>query len=56
MNHYNLSMADPEARQFLMKQMEEFFFGAGARVPEDWVPPTAGGKSGGKGAPAPQRK
>lgn len=58
MNHYGLSMADPEARQFLMKQMEEFFFGAGAQLPADWVPPTAEGKGGGggKGAPAPQRK
>jgi len=58
MNHYGLSMADPEARQFLMKQMEEFFFGAGAQLPADWVPPTAEGKGGGggKGAPVPQRK
>lgn len=57
MNHYGLSMADPEARQFLMKQCEDFFFGEGARMPEDWVPPTAGGKGGGgKGAPAPRQK
>lgn len=60
MNHYGLSMADPEARQFLMKQMEEFFFGEGAQLPEDWTPPGAGGKGapagGGKGAPAARRK
>lgn len=57
MNHYGLSMADPEARKFLMKQCEDFFFGEGARMPEDWVPPTAGGKGGGgKGAPAPRHK
>ena len=57
MNHYGLSMADPEARHFLMKQCEDFFFGEGARMPEDWVPPTAGGKGGGgKGAPAPHQK
>ena len=56
MNHHGLSMADPEARRFLMKEMEEFCFGGGARLPEDWVPPTADGKGGGKGAPAPQSK
>jgi Fe-S cluster biosynthesis and repair protein YggX len=58
MNHYGLSMADPEARKFLMKQMEDFFFGPGAQLPADWMPPAAGGKGGGggKGAPAPRRK
>jgi Fe-S cluster biosynthesis and repair protein YggX len=57
MNHHGLSMADPEHRKFLMEQMEEFFFGEGARLPADWVPPTAGGKGGGgKGAPGPRRK
>jgi Fe-S cluster biosynthesis and repair protein YggX len=52
MNHYGLSLADPEARKFLLRQMEEFFFGEGARLPADWTPPAAGGK----GAPAPRRK
>ena len=57
MNHHGLSMADPEHRRFLMEQMEEFFFGEGARMPEDWVPPTPGGKGGGgKGAPGARRK
>lgn len=57
MNHYGLSMADPEARKFLLQQCEEFFFGEGARLPEDWVPPAPGGKGGGgKGAPAPRQK
>ena len=57
MNHHGLSMADPEHRHFLMEQMEEFFFGEGAQLPADWVPPTAGGKGGGgKGAPGPKRK
>jgi Fe-S cluster biosynthesis and repair protein YggX len=49
MNHYGLSMADPEARKFLMEQMEEFFFGAGAAMPADWIPPAPGGGGGGKG-------
>jgi Fe-S cluster biosynthesis and repair protein YggX len=59
LNHYGLSLADPEARKFLMKQMEEFFFGEGARLPDDWVPPSQGGKGGapgGKGSPVAQAK
>lgn len=28
-NHYGLNPADPEARQILRKQQEEFFFGTG---------------------------
>ena len=45
-NHYGLNLADPQARQLLMNQMEEFFFGEGARMPEGWTPPGAGGKGG----------
>ena len=37
-NHYGLNMRDPQAQKFLMEQLEEFFFGEGARVPEDWIP------------------
>lgn len=60
-NHYGLNMVDPEARKFLATQLEEFFFGEGAQVPDDWIPEeergqhaTPGGKGGdaGKGAPA----
>ena len=51
MNHHGLSMADPEHRQFLMEQMEEFFFGEGAQMPEGWTPQAQSGKGG-----APQRK
>ena len=40
-NHYGLNMADPNAHQFLFEQMEEFFFGEGAQMPEDWSPPAA---------------
>jgi Fe-S cluster biosynthesis and repair protein YggX len=51
-NHYGLVLADPQARQFLMEQLEEFFFGENARMPEGWTPPgTPGAKGGG-----PQRK
>jgi Fe-S cluster biosynthesis and repair protein YggX len=49
-NHYGLNLADPDARQIMRQQMEEFFFGQDARVPEGWVPEGAGAK--GKGAPA----
>ena len=59
-NHYGLNMADTQAQTFLNEQMEEFFFGEGARMPEEWVPEGQGGKGGpatsGKGAPAPPTK
>ena len=45
-NHYGLSLADPQAQQLLLQQMEEFFFGEGARMPEGWAPETQGGKGG----------
>ena len=37
-NHYGLNMADPRANEFLFEQMEEFFFGEGAQMPEGWTP------------------
>ncbi len=37
-NHYGLNLRDPAAQKFLMEQMEQFFFGEGARVPEEWTP------------------
>jgi Fe-S cluster biosynthesis and repair protein YggX len=37
-NHYGLNMADPEARKILREQMEEFFFGSEAKMPEGWIP------------------
>ncbi len=56
-NHYGLNMADPEARKILREQMEEFFFGPSAQMPEGWTPETAGAggaapnSKGGGGAP-----
>ncbi len=43
-NHYGLSLADPQAQEFLKQQMQEFFFGAEAAMPEGWTPsqPTKG--------------
>ena len=49
-NHYGLHPADPDTRKLLRKEMEEFFFGENARMPEDWVAP--GSAPSGKGAPA----
>jgi Fe-S cluster biosynthesis and repair protein YggX len=47
-NHYGLNPADPDTRRILREQMEEFFFGADARLPEGWIPPDA---APAKGAP-----
>ena len=44
-NHYGLNLADPDAQKFLMEQMEQFFFGEGAQMPEGWTPQNV------KGAP-----
>ncbi len=47
-NHNGLVLADPAHRQFLTQQMEEFFFGLGAQMPEGWTPEgTPGAKGGG---------
>jgi Fe-S cluster biosynthesis and repair protein YggX len=52
-NHYGLNPADPDTRRILREQMEEFFFGEDAQMPEGWVPAgTAAGGAKGGGAPA----
>lgn len=38
-NEQRLSMADPQARQYLAEQMERHFFGDGADTPAGYVPP-----------------
>ncbi len=38
MNEYRLNLGTPEAQEYLLKQMEEYFFGAGAALPPDYVP------------------
>ena len=38
-NEYRLSPIDPKARQMLEQEMEKFFFGAGSKMPEGYVPP-----------------
>jgi len=41
MNEYRLSPIDPKAREFLEKEMENFFFGEGSKMPEGFVPPAS---------------
>jgi Fe-S cluster biosynthesis and repair protein YggX len=38
-NEYRLVVIEPEAREFLRQQMEQYFFGEGATKPEGYVPP-----------------
>ena len=38
-NEYRLVVIEPQAREFLREQMEQFFFGGGAAAPEGYVPP-----------------
>ena len=40
-NENRLNLADQRARQYLARQMENFFFGAGAEQPSGYVPPTS---------------
>jgi Fe-S cluster biosynthesis and repair protein YggX len=43
MNEYRLNPLDPQSQKVMEEQMEQFFFGAGARLPEGYVPPKAKG-------------
>src|SRR5512142_1886883 len=39
MNEYRLNLGTPQAQEFLLQQMENYFFGEGAALPPDFVPP-----------------
>ena len=39
MNEYRLNLGTQEAQEFLLKQMEDYFFGEGAALPPGYVPP-----------------
>jgi Fe-S cluster biosynthesis and repair protein YggX len=39
LNEYRLQPWKPEAQQFLVEQMEAFFFGSGSSLPKEYVPP-----------------
>ena len=41
-NEYRLNPGTLEAQELILKQMEEFFFGEGAQVPPEYVPPGQG--------------
>ena len=40
-NENRLNLADQRARQYLPRQMENFFFGTGAEQPAGYVPPSS---------------
>ena len=39
LNEYRLNPLDPRAQKIMEEQMEMFFFGEGAKLPESYVPP-----------------
>ena len=39
LNEYRLQPWTPQAQQFLVEQMQEFFFGEDASLPEKFTPP-----------------
>lgn len=39
LNEYRLQPWKPEAQQFLVDQMQQYFFGAGSELPKEFVPP-----------------
>ena len=41
MNEYRLNLATKEAQEFLIKQMDDYFFGEGSALPPDFVPQQA---------------
>ena len=40
-NEYRLDLASKKAHELLKEQCEQFFFGEGAALPPDYVPPQA---------------
>ena len=38
MNEYRLNPLDPNSQKIMEEQMEQFFFGEGAKLPEGFVP------------------
>ena len=39
MNEYRLNLGTAQAQEFLIEQMDKYFFGEGAALPADYVPP-----------------
>ena len=40
LNEYRLQPWTPQAQEFLVEQMDQFFFGEGAALPKEYVPPS----------------
>ena len=40
-NEYRLDLMTPEADEVFNKQIQDFFFGEGAKLPEGYVPPSS---------------
>jgi len=40
-NEYRLSLIDPKAREFLNKELENYFFGDGSQTPGGYTPTTS---------------
>jgi Fe-S cluster biosynthesis and repair protein YggX len=38
MNEYRLNLGTQEAQEFIIQQMEQYFFGEGSALPADYVP------------------
>ena len=38
MNEYRLNLGTQESQEFIIGQMEQYFFGVGAALPPDFVP------------------
>jgi len=43
MNEYRLNPLDPQAQKIMEEQLEQFFFGEGAKLPEGYLAPRAKG-------------
>ena len=43
MNEYRLNLGTSQAQEFLLEQMDKYFFGEGAALPPDFVPPKTKG-------------
>ncbi len=43
MNEYRLNPLDPNSQKIMEEQLEQFFFGEGAKLPEGYVPQKAKG-------------
>jgi Fe-S cluster biosynthesis and repair protein YggX len=41
MNEYRLNLGTVESQEFVLKQMEEYFFGKGSELPPDYKAPEA---------------